>query len=123
VIVALVAVLGGAGAATRFVADGLIRSRWSAVFPVATVVVNVTGSLLLGLLVGASAAGAVGEPLLTAAGAGFCGGYTTFSTAMVETVRLVQDGRLRRAVLNALGTGVLTVAAVLGGIALGQALL
>jgi CrcB protein len=123
VIIALVAVLGGAGAATRFVVDGLIRSRWSAVFPVATVVVNVTGSLLLGLLVGASAEGVVGEPLLTAAGTGFCGGYTTFSTAMVETVRLVQDGRLRRAALNALGAGALTVAAVLGGIALGRALL
>jgi CrcB protein len=123
VIIALVAVLGGAGAATRFVVDGLIRSRWSAVFPVATVVVNVTGSLLLGLLVGASAEGVVGEPLLTTAGTGFCGGYTTFSTAMVETVRLVQDGRLRRAALNVLGTGALTVAAVLGGIALGRALL
>ncbi|NKX55652.1 fluoride efflux transporter FluC [Arthrobacter mobilis] len=119
-ILVLIAAAGGAGAAARFVVDGLIRARWSTVFPAATVFINVTGSLLLGVLTGAATAGALPAPALAAAGVGFCGGCTTFSTAMVETVRLAQGGDHRRAVLNALGTGVLTVAAVLGGLAVAR---
>lgn len=118
-ILVLVAVFGGVGAAVRFVVDGLIRARFSTVFPVATVVINVTGSFLLGLLTSAGAAGALGQPWAVAASIGFCGGYTTFSTAMVETVRLVQAGHHGWATLNVLGTGVATVAAAAGGLLLG----
>ena len=118
----LVALFGGVGAAARFVADGLIRARVVTVFPTATVIVNVTGSFLLGLLTAAATAGALGPPWSVAASIGFCGGYTTFSTALVETVRLVQAGNHGRAVLNVLGTGVATVAAAAGGLGLGQLL-
>lgn len=114
-IITLIAVFGGAGAATRFVVDGLIRARWSTALPLGTMTINVTGSLLLGFLAGASHAGGFGGDVLDAAAIGFCGGYTTFSTAMVETVRFVQGGDYRRAVLNTLGTGVLTVAAAAVG--------
>ncbi|GGC07369.1 fluoride efflux transporter FluC [Cellulomonas carbonis] len=114
--VALVALLGGLGAATRFVVDGLVRSRARGALPVATVVVNVTGSLLLGLLTGAHLFHGLGSLAFTAAATGFCGGYTTFSTAMVETVRLVQAGEVRWAVLNALGTLVTCVAAASAGV-------
>ena len=117
----LVALFGGVGAAARFVADGAIRARVVTVFPTATVIVNVTGSFLLGLLTAATA-GALGPPWSVAASIGFCGGYTTFSTALVETVRLVQAGNHGRAVLNVLGTGVATVAAAAGGLGLGQLL-
>ena len=51
--VLLIAVLGGVGAAARFVVDGSVRARWTRVFPLATFVVNVTGSFLIGLLAGA----------------------------------------------------------------------
>lgn len=113
----LVCLLGGLGAAARFVVDGAVRQRWATAFPAGTVVVNVTGSLLAGLLSGAALAGALGGTASAAAVTGFCGGYTTFSTAMADTVRLVRDGRTLRAVLNAAGTGALTVLAVLAGLA------
>jgi CrcB protein len=56
------------------------------------------------------------------AGTGFLGGYTTFSTASVETVRLVQSGRPGTGLLNAVGTMVLALAGAAGGLAAGLAL-
>jgi CrcB protein len=119
----LICLLGGAGATARFVVDGMVRQRAATSFPVGTVTVNVTGSFLAGLLTGAALAGALGGPVLTAAVTGFCGGYTTFSTAMADTVRLARDGRVRDAVLNAVGTAALTVLAVLAGLAAAALLL
>lgn len=118
----LVAALGGLGAATRFVVDGAVRSRWSGPWPVATIAINVTGSLVLGLAVGAGIADAVASGVVAGVAA-FCGGYTTFSTAMVETVRLVRAGDVRRALGNAVGTAVLTVAAAAVGVRIASALL
>jgi len=119
----LVAVAGGLGAAARFVVDGAVRARTpSAAFPWATVVVNVSGSLVIGLVTGVLlGAGdpAHLEPWRLGVATGFCGGYTTFSTAMVETVRLARSGRRRLALANALGTMALTLAAVALGIAIG----
>lgn len=114
----LVAVMGGLGAATRFVVDGALRARWNGAFPVATVTINVTGSLVVGLLTGAALFGGLPHTVLLAATTGFCGGYTTFSTAMVETVRLAQAGEHRLAVANALGSFLLALGAVALGVAL-----
>ncbi|MFE6967806.1 fluoride efflux transporter CrcB [Isoptericola sp. NPDC057653] len=119
----VVALAGGLGAAARFVVDGAVRARTpGAAFPWATVVVNVSGSLVIGLvtgvLLGAGEPDRL-EPWRLAVATGFCGGYTTFSTAMVETVRLARSGRTRLALANALGTMALTLAAVALGIALG----
>ena len=116
--VLLIAVLGGLGAATRFVVDGTVRSRWPHAFPLGTLVVNVSGSLLIGLLVGAHLHHGFAPSWFVASTVGFCGGYTTFSTAMVETVRLAQDGSLGRPVLNAVGSLLLCLAAVTLGIML-----
>ena len=69
-----------------------------------------------------AAAGALADLWVVAASIGFCGGYTTFSTAMVETVRLAQNGDYTRAVLNAAGTAVTTVAAAAAGIGIGSLL-
>ena len=118
----LVAVVGGLGAAVRFVVDGWFRGRWAGRLPLATIAINVSGSFVIGLLAGALAAGTLPITVYTIAATGFCGGYTTFSTAMVETVRLAQAGDARRAVVNALGTLVLTVAvASLGFVITGHA--
>ncbi len=118
VVVVAIALAGGAGAAARFVVDGLVRARTTSVFPLATVVVNVTGSLLIGLLAGAALFAGLGPTWLAVAATGFCGGYTTFSTAMLESVRLVQAEEWRWAVLNALGTLVTCVAAAAAGVGL-----
>lgn len=120
--VLLLALAGGLGAAARFVLDGLVRARTSTPFPRGTFLVNVTGSLLLGLLAGAGAAGLVPAGALLVGGTGFCGGFTTFSTAMVETVRLAQDGDVRRALLNAAGTLLACVTAAALGVGLLAAL-
>jgi fluoride exporter len=119
----LVTVFGGLGAATRFVVDGWIRGRWSTGLPVATIAVNVSGSLLIGFLAGGLADGGIAPDVYVVAATGFCGGYTTFSTATVETVRLAQAGAYRKAVLNAFGTLLVTVLAAAAGIAVAGVLL
>ncbi|MBD3778702.1 fluoride efflux transporter CrcB [Cellulomonas sp. ES6] len=111
----LVALAGGAGAAARFWVDGTIRARGRTVLPVATVTVNVTGSFLIGLVAGAHVYLGLPATWQLLLATGFCGGYTTFSAAAVETVRLVQAGERGRAVANLLGTAVLTVAAAAAG--------
>lgn len=122
VLAILVALAGGAGAAARFVVDGEIRHRWPTRLPVATIVVNVTGSTVIGALAGAHLYLGLAADWQLVAATGFCGGYTTFSTATVETLRLVEAGDRGRAVVNALGTAVLTVAGVALGLAVTSAL-
>jgi CrcB protein len=107
----VVAVAGGLGAVARFTMDGVVRARMSAAspFPVGTVVINVTGSFVLGVVTGLALAHAVPEELRQIVGTGFCGGYTTFSTASLETVRLVQERRVGLALVNGVGTLLTTV--------------
>jgi CrcB protein len=88
-----VALAGGVGAMTRYVVDSGIRSRWPTTFPVGTLLINVSGSLILGVLTGLVIAHGAATDLRTIAGVGFCGGYTTFSAASVETVRLAEARR------------------------------
>lgn len=112
----LVALAGGLGAATRFAVDGATRARWTSALPWATIVINVTGSLLLGLLTGVVLFDGAPGSWRVVLGTGFCGGYTTFSTASVETVRLLQLRLYAAAAATAVGTLVLCVAA--GGLGL-----
>lgn len=112
----LIALAGGLGAAARLGVDVAARRHVPASFPWPTILVNVTGSFLLGLLVGLRA----GEDWLLVAGTGFLGGYTTFSTASVETAGLLLDRRPLAAVANGLGVLVACVAAASGGYALGS---
>ena len=104
-----VAVAGGAGAALRFVADGFLRSRAPARFPVSTTVINVSGSLALGFVTAAVLGGALPVESQLLLGTGLLGGYTTFSTASIETVRLLADRRLRAALGSAFGMLALAV--------------
>ncbi|MFZ6993553.1 fluoride efflux transporter CrcB [Curtobacterium sp. RRHDQ66] len=115
----LVAVGGGVGAALRFLLDGLVKSRVSG-FPLGTVVINVSGSLVLGLLTGLGQAGTLPLPAVAILGTGMMGGYTTFSTASVETVQLLRSGKTRLAVLNGLGMLVVSVGAAALGLLLGR---
>jgi CrcB protein len=122
VIVVLTLVAGACGALARFLLDSSIKSRWQSPFPWATVIINVTGSLLLGILAGLVLFHGQPTAWQTVVGTGFCGGYTTFSTASFETVRLVQQNRRSLALLNAVGSLVLSVAACAVGFAVVWAL-
>ena len=115
----LVAVAGGVGAVARFVLDGLIRSRIALLVPAGTFVINVSGSLLLGFVTGVVMAGAEPTDVRVVLGTGFLGGYTTFSTAMIETVRLLQQRRWGGAAVNAAGMLLLALGAAVLGVFLG----
>jgi len=116
----LVAVAGGLGATSRFVLDGVIRSRIASRVPAGTLVINVSGSLLLGFVTGLVLAGAEPADFRVVLGTGFLGGYTTFSTAMIETVRLLQQRRWLAAAANGLGMLLLGLGAAALGIFLGS---
>jgi fluoride exporter len=109
----LLALAGGVGAVARLAVDGTIRLRRSTALPWATVLINVSGSFVLGLLTGlvlhhVGPSGA-GTDLKLVLGTGFCGGYTTFSTASIETVRLAQQRQVALALVNGVGTAGLTL--------------
>ena len=112
----LVALAGGVGASSRLFLDGMIRSRVSRTIPWATVIINVTGSFALGLITGLVASNLVSPEWFAVIGTGFLGGYTTFSTASFETVRLLQERKWGPALLN--GLGVLVVATTAAGLGL-----
>src|SRR5664279_6550472 len=84
-IAVFVMLAGGAGALTRFVVDGLIRTHLGRQFPWGTMFINVSGSLLLGILVGLALRHHELSDVRVVIGTGFCGGYTTFSTCLLYT--------------------------------------
>jgi CrcB protein len=118
----VVALAGGLGAVARLVVDGEARRRLGLRSPGGTVLVNLSGSFLLGLLTGLAAAGLLPATARVVVGTGFLGGYTTFSTAAVEAVRLVLEGRRAAALVQATSQLVAGVLLAGAGLALGLAL-
>ena len=110
-----VAALGGVGAMLRFLFDGAIAQRLGRDFPFGTLIVNLTGACLLGLLSGLALTGNA----LLLAGTATLGSYTTFSTWMLETHRLGEDGDVRVAILNAISSLAAGVGAALIGRTIG----
>ncbi len=119
-LVLAVAVAGGLGAVARLVLDGVTRSLVRVGFPLGTTVINVTGSFLLGLVTGLAIANGLPAEWRAVLGTGFLGGYTTFSTASYETVRLAQQRRYRAALFNGFGMLLLALAAAGLGLWLGE---
>jgi len=111
-----VALLAGAGAVVRFVLDAAITQRHGRGFPFGTLAVNASGALALGLLTGLAASG----DTLVLAGTATLGSYTTFSTWMLETHRLAEEGALAPAALNVLVSLAVGVGAALLGRAIGM---
>lgn len=112
-----VGVLGGLGAIARFLIDTAISSRAGGRLPLGTLAVNLSGSLLLGILVGATLKG----DALLLVGTAVLGSYTTFSTWMYETHRLAEDGQHRVLRANLIASLVLGVAGAELGRLLGGA--
>lgn len=118
----LLSLAGGVGAAARLVVDGLIRGKFGSSFPFGTLIINVTGSFLLGVITGMTMSHLVSSDLRLILGTGLMGGYTTFSTASFETVRLIQSRRYRAALVNGLGMLVACVAVAGFGLWIGSSL-
>ncbi|MER5496531.1 MULTISPECIES: fluoride efflux transporter CrcB [unclassified Streptomyces] len=118
----LVIIGASVGAPLRYLTDRAVQSRHDTVFPWGTFAVNVSGSLILGLLTGAVVAGAASSHVQLLIGTGLCGALTTYSTFSYETVRLVEDGARFYAVANVLASVVAGLGAVFVGVSLAQAL-
>jgi CrcB protein len=108
-----IALAGAIGAPARYLVDRLVQRRFRFDLPGGTFIVNVSGSLLLGLVSGAAMYHGLTTTPRLLLGTGFCGAYTTFSTAMLETVELASDGR-QGAVYLAASTLAGTAAAAAG---------
>ncbi|MFF7236785.1 fluoride efflux transporter CrcB [Streptomyces collinus] len=116
-------VIAGAvvGAPLRYLTDRAVQARHDSVFPWGTFVVNVTGSLILGLLTGAVSAGSAGPHLQLLIGTGLCGALTTYSTFSYETLRLTEAGAGLYAAANVVASLVAGLAAAFAGVALAGA--
>ena len=113
---------GFAGAIARYAVDLQVTQRF-AWFPWGTLVVNVSGSFLVGLLFAliterAALPAELRGPLMI----GFLGAYTTFSTLALESWRMIEDGAWLLAALNLGGSVAIGMTAVVGGLAIGRAI-
>jgi CrcB protein len=104
------------GGVARYLLGGMLQRQTGAAFPIGTLIINITGSFLLGLIlryaIDTPTVSAEARAFLTV---GFCGGYTTFSTFSYETVALMEDGQWPRAALYVgLSVGVSLFAVFLG---------
>ena len=114
-----VVVIGGLGSVLRFLVDGAVSSRLERRdFPFGTLVVNVSGAAILGLLTGL----ALGDTAALLAGTAAVGSYTTFSTWMLETQRLAEEREVRSAAINVIASLALGIAAAAVGKAIGARL-
>lgn len=115
--------LGGfAGAIARYLVDTVVSERVGAAFPWGTLVINLSGSLALGFLAAlALERGVLPESIRGPILIGFLGAYTTFSTLMLESWRLVETGATGTAIVNVVGSSVLGILAVVLGLAAGRA--
>lgn len=119
--IAHVVVGAGIGGGLRYVVGGWVAERWGTSFPWGTLVVNVSGAFLLGVLLALNVERDIGSPQLRLLlGIGLLGGYTTFSTLSYESIALVEHGLYLQGAANMFGSGVLGLLAAAAGLALGR---
>lgn len=119
----LVGIGGFFGAIARRLVDLWVSDRTGGSFPFGTLVINLSGAFILGLLFAwAIERDVLPREIRGPVMIGFLGAYTTFSTWMLESWRLVEDGAWQLGLLNLVGASVLGVIAVVAGLALGRLL-
>jgi fluoride exporter len=114
----LVTVAAGVGAVARYLLDDTVQRRTSHPFPAGTLAVNISGSFLLGLVVGWAAHHGLSTSTSTVVGAGFTGGYTTLSTWAWESLALAERDARGVAAVNVVGSLGLGLAAAAAGLGL-----
>jgi CrcB protein len=115
-------VAGAAGALLRYEVELRVRRRLGPAFPYGTLLINISGSFVLGLLTGLAEHHGVRTAVVTVVGTGLIGAYTTFSTFAVDSVGLLQRGRMRAAAVNVSASVVLGLGAAGLGLVVGHAL-
>ena len=111
------------GASARYFLSGVIARNFSAVFPFGTLIINITGSLVLGFfLILATERVFLAPRWRSLIAIGFCGSYTTFSTFAFETFACMEQGEWLLMVVNIIASNVLCLAAVLAGAAIARGL-
>jgi CrcB protein len=115
---ALVGVAAAVGAACRYLLDQVVSSRAGRRLPWGTGVVNVSGSLLLGLVTGLALHHGLGATAATVLGVGLLGGYTTWSTYVWESLALAGERDWAGAAANLVGSLALGLAAAAAGLGL-----
>jgi CrcB protein len=117
----LVGIGGFLGAIARRVVDLWVSDRFGSVFPLGTLVINVSGAFVVGLLFAwALERDVLPREIRGPVMIGFLGAYTTFSTWMLESWRLVEDGARALAAFNLAGSVALGLVAVVAGLAVGR---
>ncbi|HZM28059.1 MAG TPA: fluoride efflux transporter CrcB [Gemmatimonadales bacterium] len=123
-IVWYVALGGAVGSVARFLFGEFLQQRSGLAFPIGTLVINISGSLLLGFILRYTLATLAISPEVRALIAtGFCGGYTTFSSFSYETAALLEEGDLRRATLYIVLSVALSLVGTFAGLSLAGAVL
>lgn len=111
----LIGIGGSLGSATRFLLGSYIKNRFQGInyFPLGTWVINISGSLILGVLANLHLTDRIGEWIWFLFGIGFCGAYTTFSTFGYETITLIASKNGKMAlfyVITSVFLGILSAA-------------
>lgn len=113
----LVGLAAGLGAAVRYATDQVVQHQHDSVFPFGTFTINITGSLFLGVITGWGLHHGLSPGVGVVLAAGFCSGFTTWSTFAYETLVLAETGALLEATANialSVGIGLLAAGAGLG---------
>jgi CrcB protein len=107
---------GVLGALLRYSLGKVVSRKLGTSFPWGTWIINVSGSLLLGMLYGGHQAGSLPDAMWVVWGTGFCGAYTTFSTFGYETLTLMGQQRYARAILYVVSSVVVGVLGCMAGV-------
>jgi CrcB protein len=117
-----VAIGAAAGGLSRFYLTVAMQERFGDAFPWGTLLINITGSLLLGFIIRYAMATSMPIELRLLLTTGFCGGYTTFSSYSLETAALLESGQYGRAAFYSIGSVVFSLLATFGGFLLARAI-
>ncbi|SMO55337.1 fluoride efflux transporter CrcB [Fodinibius sediminis] len=117
----LVVGIGGfAGSVLRYLISHTMKSSWPTIYPLGTFIVNLVGSLLIGVIIAATLTENLSQQSRLLLATGFCGGFTTFSSFSFEFFSLLQNGHAGYAFLYAIGSLLLGLLFVWLGFGLGK---